>query len=331
MERFFIELKVRNKKKKIPAIKIGNFIITSIGKILKKASIYKEDWHAFFLNNSIDEILAGIKKSDLKADIFVFGQKVPDVVPYLKYHYEWDNIAAIPITTYQDWLSSLSSDARKDLKRAVRMGVMTKIVDFSDELVLGIMEIHNEAPIRQGRYFVHYGKDFDTVKAEYSTYPDRSSFIAAYHNDELIGLIKIVYVGEVASIMEILSKISHYDKRPTNALIAKAVEICVEKKKSYLTYGKYHYGKKRKDSVVDFKNRMGFLKIKYPRYFIPLTLKGRVAIFLGLHRESLDLIPGFIMFLYHKLRAEIMKKKYSGLMNTKKVDNEIKGNSCKYS
>ena len=317
MESFFIELRVGRKKKDVPAIKIGDIIVIFVGKIIKKALIYDEDWNIFSLNESINLIINEIKKSHLKADIFTFAQKIPNVRPYFKYHNEWDNVAAIPITSYQDWLSSLSSDARKDLKRAERMGVITKTVDFSDELVSEIIKIHNESPIRQGRYFVHYGKDFDTVKKEYATYPDRSEFIVAYHNNELIGLIKIVYVGELACIMEILSKISHYDKRPTNALIAKAVEICSNKQILYLTYGKYYYGNKKRDSVVDFKKRVGFIKILYPRYYIPLTLKGRIAIFFGFHRDLLDLAPSFLIYLYRILRSMIIKKKYSQIIKRK--------------
>lgn len=317
MEIFFVNLRIGKKRRMVPAIKIGNMVIISVGKSIKKALIYQEDWHEFYLDESIEDLIEKIKKSDLKVDLFIFGQKIPKTRPRFKYHFEWDNIAAIPIITYQDWISSLSSDARKDLKRAERMGVLTKMVTFSDDLVQGIMEIHNESPIRQGKYFVHYGKDFATVKKEYSTYPERSEFIAAYYKDELIGLIKIVYVGEIACIMEIISKKSHYNKRTTNALIAKAVEACVINKKSYLTYGKYHYGKK-KDSLVDFKYRMGFKKILYPRYFIPLTYKGKIAIWLKLHRPLLDIVPGILMTLYIKLRAVIIKIRYSHIFIEKK-------------
>lgn len=322
MKSFFVEQKIRGKKKKVPAIKIKDIIFICTGKFLKKVSIYKEDWYDFHLENSIDDIITELKKSDLKADILTFGQKIPNIRPRLKYHYEWDNIAAIPIMSYENWISSLSSDARKDLKRAIRMGVITQNVSFSDELVSGILEIHNESPIRQGKYFIHYGKDFKTVKDEYSTYPDRSDFIAAYKGNELIGLLKLVYVGELACIMEILSKISHYDKRPTNSLIAKAVEICVANKKSYLTYGKYHYGKK-KDSFVEFKHRCGFMEILYPKYFIPLTLKGQIAILFGLHRQLLDLVPSVLMTIYRKLRAGVIRIRYSDIMRRKENEDHV--------
>ena len=104
-----------------------------------------------------------------------------------------------------------------------------KTVELDDALIQGITEIYNETPVRQGKPFPHYGKDFSTVKSETSTLLDRSEFIGAYHGNELIGFIKLVYLGNIASILNIVSKNAHYDKRPTNALIAKAVEICSQK------------------------------------------------------------------------------------------------------
>ena len=102
-------------------------------------------------------------------------------------------------------------------------------VNFDDQLVRGISDIYNETPIRQGRKFWHYGKSFEQVKAENATYPDRSEFIGAFFNGELIGFIKFVMVNNVARIMQIVSLEAHTDKRPTNALLAKAVEIAARK------------------------------------------------------------------------------------------------------
>ena len=51
-------------------------------------------------------------------------------------------------------------------------------------------------------------------------------FLGAYYENELVGFIRLIYVGKEASIIQVLSKMKHYDKRPTNALISKAVEIC---------------------------------------------------------------------------------------------------------
>ena len=67
----------------------------------------------------------------------------------------------------------------------------------------------------------------------------------------------------------------HFDKRPNNALIAKAVEICATEGKSHFIYGSYVYYDPN-SSLTEFKRRNGFEPVALPRYFIPLTLKGKL-------------------------------------------------------
>jgi hypothetical protein len=174
--------------------------------------------------------------------------------------------------------------------------------------VKGIVNIYNETRIRQGRLFWHYGKDFDTVKRENSTYLSNCDFIGAYLNDELIGFVKLVYVGAEARIMQIISMAKHQDKRPPNALIAKAMEICVNKQMKYFIYGKYIYGKRTNSPIIEFKNRNGFKMIEIPRYYVPLTVKGKTALQLRLHHGILALIPEKISSYLIDLRAKRYEK-----------------------
>ncbi len=279
------------------------------GRWLRIGSFSGEDWQEALTIEDPGYFVAALKNSRVEADLFTFAQKIPDIKPRYPYHMEMDNVAAIPIFTYQDWWTQLSTDARKDVKRAAKRGVVVKAVDFDDNLVRGIIEMHDEILVRQGRRFRHFGKDFPTVQREYSTFLGQSEFIAAYFQNELIGMIKIVYVGELACMMQILAKEKHFDKRPTNALIAKAVEICEEKDKIYLTFGRLHYGNKTKSSVVDFKRKNGFELIFYPRYFIPLNIKGYIALRLGLHRGLLGTLPGFVINPLLRVRSYLIEKK----------------------
>jgi hypothetical protein len=308
MSTFLFEIKAKGKRIRVPATSIDGKIVISTGKWIKKANYHDEDWIESNWPASIDSLILRLKEQGLKADLFTFAQRIPDTKPHYAYHVAWDNIAAIPIVRYEDWWKAISTDMRKDVKRASIREVITRVVNLDDDLIRGIMEIHNEAPTRKGRPYIHYGKDFETVKSEYSSYLDQSEFIAAFYKSELIGLIKIVYVGNLACMMQILSKSKHFDKRPTNALIAKAVEVCVESKKAYLTYGRYFYGNKVKSSLVDFKHRNGFLRIIYPRYFIPMTLKGWLAINLGLHKELLEILPSGVISFFVNIRSFLNKK-----------------------
>lgn len=299
----------KGKQVKMPVLNINNFTIAISGKMLKFAQIKDETWQTEGVTDPLS-IINVLKKSKLKADIFTFSQRLPYSKPKFKYYYELDNVAAIPISSFDHWWNNiLSTSVRKHTRKAQKKGVEVKVIAFDDNLVQGIMDIYNEAPIRQGNRFWHYGKDFETVKKENSTYKDRADFIGAYYNNELIGFIKQVYVGEIANMMQIISKIKDRDKNTTNALIAKAVEVCAKKEITYLTYGNFIYGKKGADTLTEFKKHRGFEKIDIPKYFIPLTLKGYIAIKLGFHHYPHNLLPkGLLNFLLN-LRYKWYKKK----------------------
>ena len=165
--------------------------------------------------------------------------------------------------------------------------------------------------MRQGRQFWHYGKPLEEVKRENASYRDRSAFLGAYYKEELIGFIKMVFTENTAAIMQILSKNAHYDKRPANALIAKAVEVSLAKGKSSLTYCKYVYGKNSDSALTEFKRRNGFEQALYPRYFVPLTSRGKLVIKLKLHHGWRSMVPEGVLTVLLGLRKKIfeMRKK----------------------
>lgn len=239
-----------------------------------------------------ESFIPSLLESGLKADIFTFTQKLPDTTPRHKYHLEWSNIAAIPITTFSDWLTNRAEhDVRSALKKAARLGLIAKVAECNDTFVHGVKSIYDETPVRQGKPFWHYLKDFEQVKSEISTYPERSAFVGAYWEEELIGFLKLVFLDKAeAVILQVISKQQHSNKKPTNALIAKAVEICVQRGVSYLTYGSYAY-RDENNSLTEFKRRNGFEKILLPKYYIPLNTAGRVALRLGLHHQVADWLP----------------------------------------
>jgi hypothetical protein len=102
--------------------------------------------------------------------------------------------------------------------------------------------------------------------------------------------------------MNIVSMIQHRDKAPTNALIARAVRSCADRGISYLVYSNFAYGKKQRDSLSDFKERNGFLRIDVPRYYVPLTRLGAVAFRLRLHHRLADHVPEFLAAKLRGLR-----------------------------
>ena len=141
------------------------------------------------------------------------------------------------------------------------------------------------------------------MKSQNATCLARSEFLGAYLGQELIGFIKLIYVGDIAMIIQILSKNEHRDKRPNNALIAKAVAVCEGKGISLLVYGKYVYGRNERSSLTEFKRRNGFKEVSFPRYFVPLTSRGWWIIKSGLHRGLKDFIPRPMIWLLLEMRS----------------------------
>jgi hypothetical protein len=290
--RGFTEVRVRGKATQARSIEIGDRTVIVRGKWLKMASIYEEKTVEGEIVSDPELFIREIRGSKLGVDVFTFPQRFTQPERKYSYPYEWDNVAVLPITTYDEWLAKKAqTDVRQNVKKSAKRGVVARVVPFDDQLVRGIMEIYNESPIRQGRPFWHYGKDFETVKKETSHCVERSVFVGAYFQDELIGFIKLLFTGPAADLVLIVSKQSHFDKKPTNALIAKAVEVCAERKTPYLMYAKFVYGNKASSSLVDFKRRNGFEAMKFPRYFVPLTLKGKLAVKTKAYRDFKEVLP----------------------------------------
>lgn len=297
MTRNSIEISVRGRWLRVPALAVKGNTIVITGRYLKVAAIHDEDW----LEGELEDPETCIKRlknensQGSRADIFTFTQKVPATVPRYPYDVERESIAAIRLTTFKNWWEKLPQESRKNVRRSERRGVVVRIRYFDDELIQGILEVTNESPVRQGRRYPHYGKRFDEIRRDHSAFLDRSDFICAYSGNELIGFLKLVYRGNIGSILQLLSKASHYDKRPSNALLAKAVELCAAKRMQCLTYAKYHYGNKRGSSLTEFKSRNGFEEILMPRYYIPLTPLGTLAVKLKLYRGMLGILPGSVL------------------------------------
>jgi hypothetical protein len=308
MEKDFIEIRIKGKNTRVPCCHIDGKAVIVRGKWIRTASVHDEEWMKGAVVTNPDYVVAQLKKQGLPADVFTFAQKPPETKPKFDRHFDWDNFAVIHIKSYDDWWESLPQESRKNTRRSAKRGVTVRRVEVDDALIQGITEIYNETPIRQGKRFPHYGKDFATVKNETCTLLDRSEFIGAYHGNELIGFIKLVCLGEVASILHINSKNAHYDKRPTNILMAKAVEICSQKGIAYLLYGRYIYGKKTSSPLVEFKKRNGFQKMEVPRYYIPLTLWGRVVVALRLYRGLLGLLPSSIVNFLVTTRSRFFER-----------------------
>ena len=273
------------------------------GKLLRIARIQGDKYR--FLDNP-EAMIEGLRKCGERIDLFTFIQRLPETEPKYRYPMEWDNLAVLPVSTFEHWWTQqIGFKARNKAKQAEKKGVALREIPFDDALLKGIREIYNECPVRRGRPFPHYGMSLDRAHEYAGTFLDRSVFIGAFLGDSLIGFTKLVTdeTCTQACAIHILSMHRHRDKAPTNALIAQAVRSCAERRISFLLYDHFSYGKKSRDSLSDFKANNGFQRVDIPRYYVPLSRLGWAALRLGLHHRIVDHIPEPVMARLRELRT----------------------------
>jgi len=312
MDNGISEIRIQGRNTAVPAAQICDRTIIVTGTWLKTASVQDEAFVQGEIVPNPELAITQLKQWERKPDIFTFSQKITDLSPKFVYHTEWDDFAVIPITTYEDWFRNrIKKDVKENLRRAKREGVEIRTSVYDDAFVQGIKKLYDETPMRQGKRFWHYGKSLDALKELHGTYRERAEYLGAYLGEELIGFIKMVYVDSFTKTMHVFGSHKHRHKRPTNALIAKAVEICAARKLSFFIYGEYNFPGKKTNSLTEFKIRNGFEEMKYPRYFIPLTAKGRLALHLKLHRGLQPHIPAPMTNALLKVRSAYFRRKFS--------------------
>ena len=228
-----------------------------------------------------------IRDNPVASDIFSFWRRPTDSTPLFDHKTEWVDTAVLPVTTYDNWLKhQIKPRVRNLLRKSEKEGLRVIETVYDDRFVLGMTKIFNESPVRQGRKFWHFGKDFQTVKDQFSRFIHRERMIAAYHGDEMVGFMMLGNAGRFALTGQIISSLNSRDLYPNNALIAKAVEVCARLGMPNLCY--LFWGN---DSLTEFKRRCGFERMSVPRYYVPLTVKGRLALATGVHHGMSSLVP----------------------------------------
>ena len=301
-----MEISIKGDWVQVPMIEVNGQPLVAHGKWLKIASVHDEEW--LVDETSSPELCAKTlknqKRGAVRADIFTFAQKLPNKSPKYDYPMAWESVAAVELTSFKAWWESLPQEARKNVRSSQKRGVTVDIKPFDDNLIKAISDVNNDSPTRQRIRNAHYGKSLERVRKDYSAFVDRSDFIVTNIGDETIGFLKLVYRGEVASILNLTTKGSHYDKRPGNALIAKAVELCEAKGVRYLTYGLFNYGNKKDSPLREFKIRNGFQEVLVPRFYLPLTFWGKLCFKLNIHRGLLGILPQNVINAALNARAQ---------------------------
>ena len=143
-----------------------------------------------------ETLINTLRKNAGRPDILTFRQRLPDPEPKYAYQMELDSMAALPIKSYSFWWEKqIDRKARNKIRKAQKKGVTVRMASFDDTFVRGMTSIFNETPIRRGRRFLHYGKDFETIKRQFSRFLFREEIFGAYLGEELVGFIFLADAG----------------------------------------------------------------------------------------------------------------------------------------
>lgn len=260
---------------------VGGIEVACTGRLVRVARL-RSEYHVCL--EAPETFISQLSSAGVRADLFTFVQGLDDLHTRHPYPFTSDRMAVLEIETFDVWWKKqLNDKTRNMIRKAQRSGVKVRSVPFSKELVKEIKSVYDETPTRQGQVNTHYGKDLPTIEREHSSFLDRAEFIGAYLGEELIGFAKVVFVNKYATLLNIVAMVSQRDKAPSNGLMARIVEVCIEHGCKFLMYAGWHGPRLRR-----FKESNGFKCFDVPRYYVPLTLKGRIALAMGLHRPFLD-------------------------------------------
>jgi hypothetical protein len=162
------ETVVNGKTVSLECVKINGQTYSVTGGLVRVMSL-EDDWYEDVKNPS--SVITALNGSDIRPDIFTFWQRLPQTQAQYKYHTEWEAVAVLPIKSFDYWWNKQIKDKTRNMvRKAKKTGIEVRDASYDDAFVQGMTDIFNETPVRQGRRFWHYGKDFETVKRQFSRF-----------------------------------------------------------------------------------------------------------------------------------------------------------------
>jgi len=234
------------------------------------------------------ELLIKLKQKGVDLFVFVHRTFLHPISTDTRYPFssDFEDIAVMKIISYEDWwIKTIRKKERQSVKKAVKSGVEVRKVEVNETFFRDLQAMYNETPFRQGRRYKHYGKNLQAIKADFHHIDE---VLGAYLDGKLVGILGTAQGDRAAMLRVFSSSLKHRDTCPNNLLIAETVRRCAERQIPFLVYGN-HYG--FLPSLDRFRKHQGFFRFSIPRYYVPLTRSGQLALALGLHRSAYYTMP----------------------------------------
>ena len=244
-------------------------------------------------------LIRELARCGCKPDVFTFWDRVPANTEPLTYPHDKEIQALLPVHTYEQWWNELDRGVRKIVRRSSKKGVTIRTPELDDDLLIGLKRIFDETPLKRNKHFWYYDRSIEDLREALGQDRSKDSeFLVAYYGEEVIGFMKLIYRDKFADPVVFISKMEHFDKYPNNLLLAKAVERCAEKNLPFLHYSDWRLG-----SHGDFLRRNGFRKFAVNRYYVPLTIRGKIAVRFGMYQPLWSRVPESTRIRILKLRG----------------------------
>lgn len=282
---------------------IGEKEVVVSGGLFRIARL-RHEWCEFL--EDVPRVFTSTRDYRRVADLLTFVNEIGNEDEGHRYHSEPAAIAVLPIQTFSKWWDELGFKARNKIRKAEKSGVEVRLAQFDFEFAKAVEEIYNEAPIRQGRRFAHYGKGAAAILSELRSFEDTSILLGSYHKGELIGFMKLFQGAGVLRTVHIIAKLSHREKCAMDLMIAKAVELCEQRNARILHYGSWTDG-----GIGVFRAKHGFQRVEVPRYFVPLGWRGELMLKLNLHRTIRERLPKRVSDSMVTLRSKWNSMRFS--------------------
>src|SRR5262249_20070863 len=135
-------ISVKGRIRSTSALKIDDHVVVITGRFVKVAKIFDAYWLEADKLPDPSRVIAGLKEVANPPDLFTYTERVPRTEPRFDYHLEWDNVAAIPVSTHEHWLQKqISSASRRNVKTSEKKGVTVRVCEFDEQYIRGIMSI----------------------------------------------------------------------------------------------------------------------------------------------------------------------------------------------
>ena len=282
--------------------------ISVSGKVFRSGRL-RHEWCDFLEDGPA--AIRTMQQGRSSCDLFTFVYELSDSDRECPYHKETASAAVLSIKSYDDWWDGIGFKARNKIKKGLKSGVTLRPAELDETFARGVQAIYDETPVRQGRKFYHYGKSAAEIKMELQSFHDRCILIGAYYQDELVGFMKLFKGKNVLRTVHIIAKISHRDKVIMDTLIAQAVKLCDENKAEHLHYGSWTDG-----GIGTFREKHGFRQVDHPRYYVPLSARGRMMLGLKLHQPLKSRLPTSWIDPIARIRSRWNTIRFSGASAT---------------